>query len=126
MIVAPGPVPGEVQSTDEPRRSGASLRPALSRNACFLFVFVLPMSLLLQAVGDLLRHIVLVVLGEHAVGAKRAHWIEGAFGNDPLSFPEQLREQALIAPGDRPPPARDLEPTPTTLPPPNPSSLYHP
>ena len=30
------PVPGEVQRADEPRSSGASLRPALSRSACFL------------------------------------------------------------------------------------------
>ncbi len=55
-----------------PRASarGASLRPALWRGAEFPFVIFLPVALLFQGVGDLLRHIGLVVLGEHAVGPK--------------------------------------------------------
>src|SRR3982074_82154 len=110
MTVAPrSRVAGEVPRAEQPCSSGASLRPALPRRACFLFVLVLPVALLLPAVGDLLRHIGLVVLGEHAVGAEGAHWIEGAFGNDPLSFAEQIRQQALIGHRDGTPAVGDLE-----------------
>src|SRR5262245_33346502 len=76
-----------------------SLRPALWRGAELLLVVVLPVTLLLQSVGDVLRHIGLVVFGEHAVGPKRTSRIEGAFGDHALPFAEKIRQQALI--GDR-------------------------
>ena len=57
------------------------------------------MALLLQGVGDLLRHVGLVVLGEHAVGPERAGRVEGALGDHALPFAEEIGQQALI--GDR-------------------------
>ena len=57
------------------------------------------MALLLQGVGDLLRHVGLVVLGEHAVGLERAGRLERAFGHHALPFAEQIGQQTLI--GDR-------------------------
>src|SRR5512133_1865243 len=75
----------------------ASLRPALWRGAEFPFVVVLPVTLLLQSVGDVLRHIGLVVLGEHAVGPKGTSRIEGAFGDHALPFAQKIRQQTLIS-----------------------------
>ena len=37
-----------------------------------------PQALLLECVGDFPRHIRLVVLGEHEVGAEKSGWIERA------------------------------------------------
>src|SRR3954447_26933017 len=100
MIAAPrSPVPDlprQARRAEQHCRSGGSLRPALAPGACLLLVLVLPMALLLQAVGDLLRHVGLVVLGQHAIGTKSAGRIEGAFGNDPLSLAEQVGQQALV------------------------------
>ena len=62
----------------------------------FLPVVVLPVSLLLETVGDLARHVILVVLGEHAVGLEGAGLIERAFGHHALPFAEQIGQQALI------------------------------
>ena len=62
----------------------------------FLPVVVLPVPLLLEAVGDLARHVVLVVLGEHAVGLEGAGLVERAFGHHALPFAEQIGQQALI------------------------------
>src|SRR6478735_10677507 len=99
----------EAQRREQLCRARASLRPALARSARLLFVFVLPVALLLQAVCNLLRHVGLVVLGEHAVGAEGARRIKGAFGDDPLPFAEQIRQQALIGDGDGAPAVGDLE-----------------
>src|SRR5215510_4953899 len=79
----------------------ASLRPALWRGAEFPFVVVLPVTLLLQSVGDVLRHIGLVVLSEHAVGPKGTSRIEGAFGDHALPFAEKIRQQTLISDRNR-------------------------
>ncbi len=64
-----------------------------------LAVIVLPVALLLQGIGDVLRHVGLVVLGEHGVGAEHARRIERAFGDDALPLAEQIRQDALV--GDR-------------------------
>src|SRR5262249_60169571 len=77
-----------------------SLRPALRPGAEFPFVVVLPVTLLLQSVGDVLRHIGLVVFGEHAVGPECTSRIEGAFGDHTLPFAEKIRQQALIGDQD--------------------------
>src|SRR5262249_44059752 len=86
-----------------PRTSArdASLRSALRGGAELPFVIVLPVALLLQSVGDVLGHIGLVVLGEHAVGPKYTSRIEGAFGDHALPFAEKIRQQALIGDWDR-------------------------
>src|SRR6516225_5215658 len=81
------------------RARNASLRSALCGGAELAFVVLLPVTLLLQSIGDVLRHIGLVVLGEHAVGPKCTSRIEGAFGDHALPFAEEIRQQALI--GDR-------------------------
>src|SRR5262249_39557851 len=66
-----------LQSPRARNARNASLRPALWRGAEFPFVVVLPVTLLLQSVGDVLRHIGLVGLREHAVGPKGPSRIEG-------------------------------------------------
>ena len=53
----------------------------------------------LERLGDLRRHVVLIVLGEHAVGDEGALGRELALGDDALSFLEQVRQHALV--GDR-------------------------
>src|SRR6201993_5235351 len=84
-----------------PTARNASLRSALCDGAELAFVIVLPVALLLQSVGDVLRHIGLVVLGEHAVGSKCTGRIESAFGDHALPFAEKIRQQALIGDRDR-------------------------
>ena len=67
------------------------------------FVFpgaLFPVALLLQRVGDFLRHVVLVVLGQHGVGLEPAAGLERAFGDHALPFAEQVRQDALIADRD--------------------------
>ena len=54
------------------------------------------MPLLLQRVGDVLRHIVLVVLGKHSVRPENAGWIERAFGDHALPFAKQIRKNSLV------------------------------
>src|SRR6516225_8172743 len=83
------------------RARNASLRSALCGGAELAFVVVLPVALLLQSIGDVLRHVGLVVLGEHAVGPKCTSRIEGAFGDHALPFAEKIRQQALIGDRDR-------------------------
>src|SRR3954467_11703191 len=53
-------------------------------------VIVLPVALLLQRIGDVLRHIGLVVLGEHRIGLEYAAGVERAFGHHALPFAEQV------------------------------------
>ncbi len=55
------------------------------------------MALLLQRVGDLARHIGLVMLGEHGIGAEPARPLEHAFGDNALPFAEEIGQQAGIA-----------------------------
>jgi hypothetical protein len=52
---------------------------------------------LFQLVRDSLRHVGLVVLGEHGIGLEHAIGVERAFGNDALPFAEQIRQNALIS-----------------------------
>ena len=54
------------------------------------------MALLLQRVGDILRHIGFVMFGEHAVGLERAGFIEHALGHHALAFAKQIRQNTLI------------------------------
>ena len=58
------------------------------------FFLALPVALTPQGIGDLARHVVLVVLGEHRVGPEEAGRFEDAFGDDALPFPEQVGQQA--------------------------------
>ena len=62
-------------------------------------VIVLPMPRLFQRVGDLLRHVGLIVFGEDRVGGEQSGTVQRAFGDDALPFPEQVGQHALI--GDR-------------------------
>src|ERR1700724_1742964 len=80
-------------------RCPASLCPSLRSRTDFLSVFFLPVARAFQGVGDLLGHVVLVVLGEHAIGLERAGWPDHPFGDHALSLAEQIRQEALI--GDR-------------------------
>ena len=45
----------------------------------------------LQRLGDFRRHVILIVLGQHAVGDEGALGRELALGDDALSFLEQVR-----------------------------------
>ena len=74
-------------------------RRGRGRGAGLGAVIVLPVALLLQGVGDLLRHVGLVMLGQHGVGLEHAGGIERAFGDDALPFAEQVRQNSLV--GDR-------------------------
>src|SRR5699024_7872087 len=58
---------------------------------------VLPEALLLERLGDLGRHVVLVVLGEHAVGTENPTRFEFALGHHALALAEEVREDAAIA-----------------------------
>ena len=58
---------------------------------------VAPDARLLQRVGDLGRHIVLVVLGEDLAGREHAVLAEHALCDDPLPLTEQIRQNALVA-----------------------------
>ena len=54
------------------------------------------MTLPLQRVGDVFRHIGLVMFGEHAVGAEDPARIESAFSNYALPFAEKIRQKAVV------------------------------
>src|SRR5947209_12475970 len=58
---------------------------------------LLPVSLFLQGLDDLARHVVLVMLGQHRVGDEGAAGIDMAFGDHPLAFAEQVRHDTLVA-----------------------------
>jgi hypothetical protein len=51
----------------------------------------------LQAIGDLRRHIGLVVLGEHLFGVEDPVGAELALGDDPLALAEQVGQDAGVA-----------------------------
>src|SRR5262249_57000863 len=56
----------------------------------------LPVALLLQRIGHFLRHVGFIVLGQDAVGAKGTLSVKSALGHYALTFPKQIRQQALI------------------------------
>ncbi len=62
-----------------------------------LAVIVLPVALLLQRVGHFLRHVILVVLGEHRVGAERCRIDHHALRHHALPFTKQIGKDAAIA-----------------------------
>src|SRR5690606_16971803 len=67
----------------------------------FLSFRVLPQPALLQPVGDLLRHIGLVVLGEHAVGLEDAAGPEFSFRHPAPPPPEEVGQYARKGDGNR-------------------------
>src|SRR5919107_707871 len=72
-------------------------------------LLALPVTLLLQRVGDLAWHVGLVVLGQHRVGLEHARPIKHAFGDHALSFPEQVRQEAPVLHAHGPVRVHDLE-----------------
>ena len=76
-----------------------SWRPATRHSRARCAYIVLPMPRFLQGIGDLFRHVGLVVLGENRVGLEHAGAVERALGHDALPFAEQVGQHALI--GDR-------------------------
>src|SRR5262245_45147130 len=62
----------------------------------------LPVALLFQRLGDLGRHVGLIVLSKHRVGQETAGLIEYAFGNHTLAFAEKIRQDPGIAHIDGP------------------------
>src|SRR6516164_11789158 len=56
----------------------------------------LPVSALLQGVDDLARHVILIVLGEHARGSEDAVRAQLSFGNGPLPLAKKVGKQPLI------------------------------
>src|SRR5258707_12494817 len=78
-----------------------SLHRPLRGTAGLLLVIVLPMALLLERVGDLFRHVGLVVLGEHGVGLEQAVAIERAFRHPALPFAKKVGENTGIGERDR-------------------------
>src|ERR1700722_422008 len=57
----------------------------------------LPVTLFLQGLDDLARHVILVVLGEHGVGRKGAPRLDMALGDHALPFAEQVGHDAAVA-----------------------------
>src|SRR5690349_21546110 len=79
---------------------GSTLRLSSGALAAFFAAFFLPMALLLERVSDFLGHVLLVVLGQHAVGLEHAAAVERTFGHDALAFAEEIRQQALVGDPD--------------------------
>src|SRR5687768_4542150 len=74
--------------------SRLSLRP---RRLCRALAFgLLPAARFLQRLGDLRRHVGLVVLGQHLACDELAAVVERAFDDHALAFAEQVRQQAAI------------------------------
>src|SRR5581483_5783681 len=71
---------------EKARRSFAGLRLMLT----------LPMPLLLQRIGDFLRHVAFVVFREHGVRDENARRVELPFRHHALSFAEEIGQQAAI------------------------------
>src|SRR5215207_3031261 len=73
---------------------GPSWKPRRSwRRLAFRF---LPPALPFQGLGDLLGHVVLVVLGEEGVGPEDAARIDHAFRDDTLPLPKEVWDDAGI------------------------------
>src|ERR1700732_332434 len=66
-----------------------------SAHACHFTPFP-PDALFLQRVGDLARHVALIVLGENTVGVKEFVLTKRSLGDDPLSFPEKVGQKPRI------------------------------
>src|SRR5215217_1094910 len=56
----------------------------------------LPMALLFQGIGNLARHVGLVVAGQHGVGLEHARGVQHAFRHDPLTLAEEVRQDAHV------------------------------
>src|SRR5262249_47686511 len=69
---------------------------ALRRRADLVAVSALPVALLLEAVGDLLRHVLLVVFGEHAVSLEDAGHLQRALRHHALALAEKVGKKALV------------------------------
>ena len=74
-----------------------------------LAVIVFPVSLLLQGVRDILRHVGLVMLGEHGIGPEHAGGIQRALGDHALPFAKQVRQNALVGHRQRGAPSPTLK-----------------
>src|SRR5258708_22829357 len=83
------------------RSRTSSLCPCLRSRGGFLSVLFLPVARPFQCVGDLLGHVVLVMLGEHAIGLERTRWLDHPFGDHALPLAEQIGQDALIGDRDR-------------------------
>ena len=78
--------------------------PPATLQGCFRFraavrlgaVVVLPEPLLLQRVGDILGHVVLVVLGQHSVGLEHTGGVERTLCDHALPFAKQVRKNSLV------------------------------
>src|SRR5581483_9066387 len=109
LLPAPRRPPGTAQDAPRRRRDGRRRRLWLARPAGLpvgpgprrapgrlaLSPF-LPAPGLFQCVGDLGRHVFLVVLGEHAGGGEDSVVAEPAFGDYPLPLAEQVGQDAGI------------------------------
>src|SRR5690606_2436905 len=73
---------------------GGSLAPGVGGRCAS---FRLPYALFLQPLGHFPRHVVLVVLGEHAVGDEDAVRAEAALGHNPRPVAEQVWQDARVA-----------------------------
>src|SRR5262245_32105830 len=62
----------------------------------------LPVALLFQRLGDLGRHVGLIVLSKHRVGQEPPGLVEDTFGDHALAFAEKIRQDPGIAHIDRP------------------------
>src|SRR5690606_25703901 len=72
----------------------------VSTMACSGSLFgVLPDSLVLEAVGDFLGHVVLVVLGQHRVRHEGSVGGDRSLGDDPLALAAKIGQDAMIAHG---------------------------
>src|SRR5436309_12342554 len=95
-IAAQSLAPARAQARGQVRNAQiqASFRGSLGRSGEPVTGFALPVSLLLERVGHLFRHVRFIVLGEHIVGLERAAGLERAFGDNPLPFAEEVREDS--------------------------------
>ena len=56
----------------------------------------LPMPGLFQCLGNLGRHVILVMFGQHLPGNENPFGVERAFGHNTLPFAEQIGQQVTI------------------------------
>ena len=53
-----------------------------------------------ERLRDVRRHVVGIVLGEHAIGFEAAVAVKDAFGHDALSFAEEIGQHARVCNGN--------------------------
>src|ERR1700722_16659557 len=101
-----------VRFPQSPHSSLLALRRTGSRIAAFgrRAVFFFPEPLLLQGIGDVLGHVVLVMLSKHGVGLEHAGSIERTFRDDALPFPKKVRQNSLVGNRQGGAAVADLEP----------------